>query len=374
MRDSGTFRTQWVAGCDRMIRVGRFLANFVPNRPIATDEISLDGTQATLYRGTTRRGAPGWVVLHGITVPGRAHPALIRFARALAASGAPVLVPDIPAWRELWIAPVEAQEIIRTSTRYLAAHPGVQPGGVGLIGFSFGATQALIAAGDPTLQDSIRAVLGFGAYCDVRRTLTCMLTGEHEWAGVHHQLHPDPYGRWIVAANYLTRIAEYSGMRSVAAGLRELAKEAGRMRVFAGDPALNGVNARLRASLDANEQQVWDLLAPLAGEDRVDSAAAAEFAGRLAAAGVGTEPLLDPRPCLPRIRRRVVLAHGREDRLIPYTETLRLRAMLPPETHASATITGLFEHSGGSSALRRAAYARETVRFARLLHRALSSV
>lgn len=357
-----------------MIRAARFLANFAPNRPVSTEEVSFGGTQATLYRGSWRPGAPGWVVLHGITVPGRAHPALVRFARAVAASGALVLVPEIPEWRELRIAPQQAQAVIRESAIYLADRGDVQPGGVGLAGFSFGATQALIAAADPSLQGTVRAVVGFGGYCDLRRTLICMLTGEHEWAGVRHQLSPDPYGRWVVAGNYLTRIPEYAAMGAVAASLRALAREAGRLGVFAGDPTLNAVNARLRDRLDRSEQPVWDLLAPLAGDDRVDSAAAEEFAARLAAAGVGAEPLLDPQLCLPRIDCRVVLAHGREDRLIPFTETLRLQALLPQTTHASATITGLFEHSGSRSAVRLAAYAREAARFTWLVQRALGTV
>lgn len=357
-----------------MMRAARFLATYVPNRTIPGEEICFGETRATLYRGNARRNAPGWVVLHGITAPGRAHPALVRFARALAGSGGLVLVPEIPAWRDMLIAPEQAQETIRTSVRHLASHTDVRPGGVGLVGFSFGATQALIAAADLSLEKSLHAVIGFGGYCDLRRTFTAMLTGVHEWDGRRYQLRPDPYGRWIVAGNYLTRIPEYAGMAAAAESLRSLAGEAGRRGVFAGDPELNAVNATLRARLDPEEQRIWDLLAPFAGEDRVETAAAEDFASRLAAAGIGAEPLLDPRPFLGMVRCRVVLAHGREDRLIPFTESLRLQSMLPPESNASATITGLFAHSSRQSGVRVAAYAREAARFARLLHRALGAV
>ena len=44
------------------------------------------------------RNLPGWVVLHGVTRPGRFHPTLLRFVRALAASKAAVLVPQVPEW------------------------------------------------------------------------------------------------------------------------------------------------------------------------------------------------------------------------------------------------------------------------------------
>ena len=55
-------------------------------------------------RGTNRR-LPGWIVLHGITRPGRFHPNLLRFVRALASSGLAVLVPQVPEWRDLRLAP-----------------------------------------------------------------------------------------------------------------------------------------------------------------------------------------------------------------------------------------------------------------------------
>src|SRR5690554_6285655 len=61
---------------------------------------------ATLYRPARARGPlPAWVVLHGLTYSGRTHPSLVRFARAVAASGATVLVPDVPEWRSLRVAP-----------------------------------------------------------------------------------------------------------------------------------------------------------------------------------------------------------------------------------------------------------------------------
>ena len=350
-------------------RVARFLGGFYGDRARPSEEIRLGAFEATLYRTRARRPGPAWVVLHGMTVPGREHPSLIRFARALAASGATVLLPDVPAWRRLEIAPQAAQQTIAQATDFLAGE-----GGVGLIGFSFGATQAVIAAARSDLRDRVRAVVGFGAYCDLRRTLIAMMTGEHEWNGVTYRLDPDPYGRWVIAANYLARIPAYSAMTRVADGLRELATESSRHRWFAGDPRLVAVNSRIRAGLDPEEHGVWDLLASPSAGGRVERSAAEEFAEQLAAAGIGAEPLLDPRPTLPAVRARVVLAHGRDDRLVPFTESLRLAAELPPTARASATITRLFEHTRGSSGIRLTDYAREGARFALLLRRVLGAV
>jgi hypothetical protein len=48
---------------------------------------------------------PGWVVMGGITRLGRQHPQLVRFKRSLASCGFAVLVPEVPEWQELQVAP-----------------------------------------------------------------------------------------------------------------------------------------------------------------------------------------------------------------------------------------------------------------------------
>jgi fermentation-respiration switch protein FrsA (DUF1100 family) len=56
-------------------------------------------------------------------------------------------------------------------------------------------------------------------------------------------------------------------------------------------------------------------------------------------------PLLNPLPFLNRVESPVQLIHGRNDRLIPYTETLRLQAAFPETTPVDTTITALMDHS-----------------------------
>jgi pimeloyl-ACP methyl ester carboxylesterase len=56
-------------------------------------------------------------------------------------------------------------------------------------------------------------------------------------------------------------------------------------------------------------------------------------------------PMLVSAAGLAQLRIPIVLLHGRSDRLIPFTETLRLGANLPPEALRRATITRLFGHT-----------------------------
>ena len=83
-------------------------------------------------------------------------------------------------------------------------------------------------------------------------------------------------------------------------------------------------------------------------------------------------PLIDPKPYLARIRTKVQLIHGKDDRLIPYTETLRMQASFPAGRRVDTTITAFFTHSdqGGRLSSLRHEF-REGLKLARTLGRVL---
>lgn len=358
------------------LSAGRFVRGFVrPDPELAEEQVRLQSgareVEGTLYRPAGGRPAPAWVVLHGVTVPGRRHPSLVRFARALAAAGHVVLLPDVPVWRALEMHPAAAGDAIAGADDYLATRPDVLPGPVNVVGFSVGATQALIAAAEPRLRERVDRVVGFGGYCDLKRTLVCMCTGEHEWRGTRHRVQPDPYGRWLIAGAYLTRVPGFERMDAVAAGLRRLGREAGVRGVAAWADVYDELKLVIRRTLSPAERAPWDLLAPPAGRPPADVHAARELALWLTDAALAADPRLDPRPALPSVRARVVLAHGRDDRLIPFTETLRLREALPPALPAFHAVTALFAHSGTGAGLHPLRTAAEAAAFLRLLRVAL---
>jgi pimeloyl-ACP methyl ester carboxylesterase len=330
---------------------------------------------ATVFRpaGDTRV-LPGWVVLHGLTRTGRAHPALTRFVRAVACAGNVVLVPEIPEWRALRVAPALTTETIRAAVRALQQRTDVRHEHVGLFGFSFGATQALIAATDDETAALLSGIAAWGGYADLHRVFRFGLTGQHDIDGTTYRTQPDPYGAWIMAGNYLTRVAGHEDAADVATALLSLAREAGDRGLFAWEPVFDASKLRLRAGLPARHRTLFDLLAPTTTARR-DEQVALELAERLATAVLDAEPQMDPRPYLPHVQVPVLFAHGRDDRLIPFSETLRLARAVPAHRIAAVTVTALFQHSGGADpGLGVAARVREARRFVALLHRLLRLV
>ena len=155
---------------------------------LVSRELVLDrgGTQVpgTFLAPRGRRGPlPAWIVMHGITRPGREHAQLARFTRALAAGGCAVLLPEVPEWRRLDLAPTTTLPTVLAALRALESLEDVDAGRVGLAGFSFGSPQAIAASAHPDLRGRLAGVVGFGGYCDLERTVLFQLTGRHEWGG-----------------------------------------------------------------------------------------------------------------------------------------------------------------------------------------------
>lgn len=333
-----------------------------------------DGTvPATLYLPAgRRRNLSGWVVLHGITRPGRAHPSLRRFARALAGTPAAVLVPEIPEWRELQLSPERSVPTIRAAVLTLDARAETRSGHTALAGFSFGAPQAIIASTHPALDGHLRGVVGFGGYADLPRTLRFLFTGEHEWRGETFRTPPDPYGRWLAGANYLSLIPDHRDAGDVEQALWRLASRAGELQVVSWDPIHDPVKEQLRATIAPRRRHLFDLYAPPSSREPPEGAEVEAMVEALAGIVDGASPLLDPRPYLGDVRVPVRLVHGRHDHLIPFTETLRLREAFPPDADVEADVSALFAHSGesgGGSPLRTI---REGLRFLGILRKVLS--
>jgi len=213
-----------------------------------------------------------------------------------------------------------------------------------LIGFSFGAPQALAVAADPAVRGRLRCVAGFGGFFDLERTLRFLFNGSHEWKGADLYRRPDPYGRWVVGANYLPETPEGRGAEDVADALRRLAIEAGERRIDSWDSSYNPMKAELRAGIAPARRSLFDLFAaPDSSDPEVSESD--PLVGALAQVIRKRSSAMEPRSFIRDLSAPVRLLHGRSDHLIPYTETLRAHEALTGLVDVQATITGLFAHS-----------------------------
>ena len=361
------------------MRTLRYARSWKNGCAVALQEIEVEREgltlPATFAAPVAHRGElPGWIILGGITQMGRFHPQLSRFAHALASSGAAVVVPEVPEWKDLRLAPSIAVPTVRAAVRALDARPEVRHGRYGLVGFSFGAPHAAMAASHEELAERIAGVVSFGGYCSLERTMRFQLTGLHEWQGETRHIDPDPYGRWVLASNYLTQVPGYEDAADVAAALRRLALAATQQRVPAWDPRHDALKGELRKSLCSRRQALFDLFAPHTASPAGNLEELEAMGLALALACRRSDPLLDPMLVLSRLRVPLHLFHGRGDRLVPYTESLRFHEGVSAGLTAHVTVTGLFAHSADHRPAAISDRLREGMILFRGLRRMLSSV
>lgn len=340
------------------------------------DGEQIPGTLYVPHSATAARPAPAWVVLHGVTVPGRKHESLVRFARALASTPAVVFTPEVPAWTALQLDPGLTTPTIEAAVLALDQCKEADSTRTGLLGFSFGAPQALAASTNPILRDRLHTVVGFGGYCDLNRTLRYLFTGTHEWEGQQRYQRPDPYGRWIVGANFIEQTEGFEGAAPLAQTLNTLATQAGKRQIASWDPMYDAYKAEMRANLPSDLREVFDLFAPPA-DVRPDVEQATELADKIWTAAARVAPGLAARDWVEHITHPVHLIHGRDDPLIPFTETRRMAALLRRggrSPNVFDTVTPLFAHSTEHSGLGVFDRVRENLTLARALARVLSSV
>ncbi len=354
LRFARSFMTGWVPVVEQEIHIER------DGRRLPAS-LLLPRAAARRGRVGRRRPIPAWVVLHGITRSGRDHPYLARFARAVAATGQAALVPEIPEWREIRLSTEAATSTVAASLLALEGRPELAGRKVGLVGFSFGAPQAIIAATDPALAGRVAGVVAFGGYCSLEESTRFQFTGAHEIDGREESLAPDPYARWVVGANYLTRIPDHQDAGGAAEALRALAAHAGDNNLLATDPEMEPVRRRLANGLDPAERTVFEVIAPATDTlpDPVRGGPVAEGLGEVMAA----IPELNPVPYLPRVNVPVRLMHGAADQLFPYTQTIKLGRVFPAGADVATTVTGLFAHASGRDRTSLFHTASEALRF-----------
>jgi pimeloyl-ACP methyl ester carboxylesterase len=268
----------------------------------------------------------GLVLVPGAAETGRRDARLVEFAGILARSGFAVLVPDIASFRELRPSPESAREIaagvaqLRQSVARGVGAPAADLR-LGIGAFSIASGPAVLAAlgTDPDHRQGynpgsrVDFLLLVGGYHDLRKTLTFMTTGYFEADGQPRQREPDAYGKWVYALSNAGRLPEPADRAALAAmAQRRMADPEARID-------------DLLAQLGPDGQAVYAFI------DNRDPARAPGLLARLPAAVRADIEALDLAGReLSGLRADVILVHGLDDTVIPYTESVSLARALAP--------------------------------------------
>jgi pimeloyl-ACP methyl ester carboxylesterase len=240
--------------------------------------------------------APALIVVPGGARQGKDDPRVIRVARSLAEAGRLVFVPQLRL-RDRRFAWSDVEGLVATVLE-LARSPRAL--GVGVAGFSYGGSLALVAAEDPRIAEMLDFVATFGSYYELLGVLQGVTTGATTigrmvipWETV-----PEAEEILVDAAIGLAPPEDRPPLRAALAG---------------GDPA----------GLSAGAGAVYDLIR------NGDPHRTEELAGRLSASFRATLSRFSPATRIHRLRAPLLLMQAIHDPATPPTEALRLHWSVP---------------------------------------------
>ena len=254
------------------------------------------------------------MLVPGAAERGKDDPRLIALATSLARARFLVLVPDIESLRALTIGPEDTGRIA-DALRHLGGRDDVpKPDGLGLVAISYAAGPAILAALAPNLRARVGFVLTVGGYYDMEAVVTFFTTGKFRERSTvpWRYMTPNAYGKWVfLRANagrldsprdrWLLAAMARRKLADLEAPLVDLAARLG--------PEGRSVHALL---VNRDPEAVPALIAALPQGLRADMAA------------------LDlSRAELFHLEAELILLHGRDDAIIPYTGSLALAAAVP---------------------------------------------
>jgi pimeloyl-ACP methyl ester carboxylesterase len=279
-------------GGHAMLVAGAFLVEFLSQGRLtplsaltetpARERLPIPGVEVDRYAPAPFGRGRTLVLVHGVAPQGKDDPRAREAAALLARAGFDVLVPTVPGLTRGRLRPDDVAVVRAT----LAARRGPAV----VLGVSLGSGPALLAAADPSVRERVSAVVSLGGYASALEVLRFWLTGVYEYGEVRGRVRHDPdLVRAFVRMN------------------ADLLEPSEREALESADPERA---ARVLALLPATRRRDLEALSPLS--------VARAIPGRL------------------------VLIHGRGDRAVPYTESLRLAAARPAPTRL--VLVSLMDH------------------------------
>ena len=253
------------------------------------------------------------VLVPGAAREGRDDPRLVAFATTLARAGFLVLVPELANLRELKLRPADARAIADAARAAADAAPGVP---LGLGAFSYAVGPAVLAGLEPDLAPKLGFILGIGGYHDSVATIAFFTTGRFRGPGesAWRAATPNAYGKWVFVRTNADLIADRRDRTTL------MAIAGRKMNDLAADVS------DLVAMLGPEGRAVWDLIANAEPE-----AVPALVAALPEAIRADIDGLNPARRNLRGLRARLILVHGRDDPIVPWTESLALAQAAPAD-------------------------------------------
>lgn len=296
------------------------------------EELSLEGAlRGHLFTPAARKPIGAWLVVQGLHYQGPADPRFDRFCRVLAQAGFLVLAPFLPDHCALRLSEKSAGDLAVAFDELERRARELRLGKPAVFSISFGSQPAIALAARPSHAERIATLVLFGGFADFGATIRHVIGG-----GDH-----DPTNAPVVLLHLLDEL-EGVDREKLAAALRAMVARTWGRPELKRPGARDAIAAELAAGLGPRERELF-LQGCLLSPD------AAGALGDLLARCEARFAFADPRPLLPQICAPILIVHGRDDDVVPWTEAFRLRAAIPARHPTETIVSGLYGHTAAST-------------------------
>ena len=283
---------------------------------------------ADVYRpaaGSRGGRHPGIVLNHGVAAGGMNDLRLTNFADALARCGYVALVPEFINLKEFRVRSSDVDEMVG-SYEYLEQLPAVDSARAGFFGFSYAGGLAVLAANDSRIAERVRFCFLLGSYYDIRSIVTYATTGYYREDGAWVYMKPRHTGKWAFLKNMLEFVDD-AGDRALLARIA--------------DAKLSGEGRDVSAVADSLAEDGADLYELMMNDD---PDAAGLIIERLNPRILSFFDELSMSGNIENVTANLIITHGRDDNLMPYTESILLAENAPPGAAVQLRILESFQH------------------------------
>jgi pimeloyl-ACP methyl ester carboxylesterase len=280
-----------------------------------------------------------YVVVPGLHPQGPDDPRLDRFCRVLAAAGFLVCAPLLPDYLALRLTDDVSRDL---QAAWDAFEPEALALGLpppALFSVSFGSLPALSLASSESHRGRVGAVVVFGGFADFPDTARFAISGRMPARHGRAEAPSDPLNPPALFINLLPFLDAGEHAAPLERAWRTMVLRTWGKFELKRPGALAPIAHEVASSLPQAARPLFLIGCGLVpGGTELVELGLERAAGALAFA--------DPRPLMAGLRAPVVLVHGSDDDVIPWTELRRLEAALPPGLPRRVFLTGLYGHTG----------------------------
>ena len=152
------------------------------------------------YRPDNNKQYPGMIVFAPLAKEGKREPLVVNFMKGLVGLGFTVMVPFWPARSVGTIYESDSNDLVEcinwfSKYKYLNADP------IGIAAVSYGSGPAIIACSDLQVQGKIRYLMSISGYIDLLSVARLVITKHFCYKNISGTVSPDPYARYILFKN-----------------------------------------------------------------------------------------------------------------------------------------------------------------------------